>query len=385
MTGMYPFHFGYYRNPSDEGGVMLGYTMLPEVLRTNGYRTHALGKWHLGFKNASYTPTLRGFDTFVGYWHWGEEYGDHVFPPYYKGDDVPCRGFDLNNNTGTDLRVVGGGGYSAPGNYSTELYTGEAARIIAAHPPDAPLYLYLAYQNVHDPYETAPAAYTALYPDEADAARRNFSALVTLLDDGVRNVTLALQAAGLWESALLVFTSDNGAELPLEDPTPELAGGAGSNWPLRGGKFTLWEGGIRTQAVLFSASASIIPAPARGTVFDSMVRRERGFFFSGGGGFSERGRRRALLPLGILRDCFCDAPSCAYRSRATCLRCISRTFFRRSSPRRACPCPKTPGPSPSTACPSGLPRRSNYRARGMSCYTSPSTSSGTRHAGPAIW
>jgi uncharacterized sulfatase len=44
MTGRYPFHFGYYRNPSDEGGVMLSYTMLPEVLQQNGYRTHAVGK-----------------------------------------------------------------------------------------------------------------------------------------------------------------------------------------------------------------------------------------------------------------------------------------------------------------------------------------------------
>ena len=51
---------------------MLGFTLLPKVLQASGYATHALGKWHLGFKNASYTPTFRGFDTFVGYWHWGK-------------------------------------------------------------------------------------------------------------------------------------------------------------------------------------------------------------------------------------------------------------------------------------------------------------------------
>lgn len=267
MTGRYPFHFGYYRNPSDEGGVMLDYDMLPAVLRRDGgYRTHAVGKWHLGFKNESFTPTFRGFDTFFGYYHWGEEYGDHVFPPYYKGDQ-PCRGFDLTNNSGPLMSPL----LFGDDVYSTWLYVSEATRIINAHPMDQPLYLYLAFQNVHDPYETAPEDYVALYSEETDPNRRNYSALVTLLDDGVRNVTGALKRAGLLETTLVIFQTDNGGELPLENPTPELSGGAGNNMPLRGGKFTLWEGGVRTHAFVYSANTEIIPRRLRGTEFDSMV------------------------------------------------------------------------------------------------------------------
>ena len=95
LTGRIPFHYGYYENPSDDGGVPLNYTMLPEVLKAAGYETHALGKWHAGFRTKEHTPTYRGFDTFLGYYHWGEQYVDHVFPPYYK--EAKCRGVDFSN------------------------------------------------------------------------------------------------------------------------------------------------------------------------------------------------------------------------------------------------------------------------------------------------
>ena len=68
---------------------------------------------------------------------------------------------------------------------------------------------------------------------------------MSVMDDAVLNLTAALERAGLWQDTLLIYHSDNGGELPLPDPTPELTGGAGNNWPLRGGKFTLWEGGHR--------------------------------------------------------------------------------------------------------------------------------------------
>ena len=63
MTGRYPYHFGYYRNPSDDGAVPLSFSLLPEVLRTKaGYATAAVGKWHIGMRSKHHTPTMRGFD-----------------------------------------------------------------------------------------------------------------------------------------------------------------------------------------------------------------------------------------------------------------------------------------------------------------------------------
>lgn len=120
MTGRLPFHFGYYvkcvlllplpssllllispptASPSDEGGIPAQYELLPAALKKAGFATHMLGKWHGGFKYKTMTPTYRGFDSFFGFYHWGEEYYDHVFPPYYKGKQK-CRGVDLSNSTG---------------------------------------------------------------------------------------------------------------------------------------------------------------------------------------------------------------------------------------------------------------------------------------------
>ena len=61
---------------------------------------------------------------------------------------------------------MGGELYSTVEYYSTELYTNEARRIIRQHPEGEDIYMYLAFQNVHDPYETAPPAYTSIYADE---------------------------------------------------------------------------------------------------------------------------------------------------------------------------------------------------------------------------
>ena len=76
------------------------------------------------------------------------------------------------------------------------------------------------------------------------------------MDEGIRNVTLALQKAGLWESTLLVFSADNGGPI-------NIAQGAGNNFPLRGGKHTAFEGGVRTVALV---AGGWLPAALQGTV-----------------------------------------------------------------------------------------------------------------------
>ena len=68
-TGRFPFHFGFYNNQdANDYGVPLNYTMLPAVLKKEAnYRTHAIGKWHMGFRSPGLTPIGRGYDTFLGY------------------------------------------------------------------------------------------------------------------------------------------------------------------------------------------------------------------------------------------------------------------------------------------------------------------------------
>jgi hypothetical protein len=105
MSSRYPFHFGFYNNQdANDYGVPLNFTFLPEMLRKSAnYSTHMVGKWHLGFRNESLTPTYRGFDTFLGYYHMGEDYYKHT--QNIKGGST-CSGIfmDFSNSSGKNVR-----------------------------------------------------------------------------------------------------------------------------------------------------------------------------------------------------------------------------------------------------------------------------------------
>ena len=113
--------------------------------------------------------------------------------------------------------------------------------------------MYLAWQAIHSPDE-APSSYTdrfnATIPDTPDGVgqhRRIVAGMVAALDEGMANVTAALRAHGLWEDTLLFFTADNGG--PAQGFNSNMA----SNWPLRGMKRTLWEGGVRANGFITGA------------------------------------------------------------------------------------------------------------------------------------
>ena len=96
-----------------------------------GYKTHMIGKWHLGFCNKKFWPQSRGFDTFYGYLTGHEGYYDHS----HDG------GYDFRD--GEQVAV------EANGTYSTQLMAERAAAVIRDHDPAAPLFLYVAFQSVH--------------------------------------------------------------------------------------------------------------------------------------------------------------------------------------------------------------------------------------------
>ena len=117
--------------------------------------------------------------------------------------------------------------------------------------------MYLAYQAVHSP-DQVPQHYIDPYNATIpDAKRRTFAGMLSALDEGVGNVTRALDAAGLTNSTLILFIADNGGPIACTDgPCGDATGS--SNWPLRGGKHTLWEGGVRVTAV---ASGPMVHGP----------------------------------------------------------------------------------------------------------------------------
>ncbi|XP_025085152.1 LOW QUALITY PROTEIN: arylsulfatase I-like [Pomacea canaliculata] len=213
-------------------------------------------RWHLGFCNWKYTPIKRGFDSFYGYLYGSKDYYLHdavdTFEPELKvsswlrsgplslisssvrlSRELDKNGFGFWNNDTVDTTVVD--------RYATEVFSEQAVKIIERHNKSTPLFLYLAFKSPHGPLQV-PARFERMYSRIRRKARRKYCGMVSALDEAVGNVTRALQTAGMMDNLLLVFTSDNGGA---------VYEGA-NNLPLRGAKTTLWEGGTRAAAFVFS-------------------------------------------------------------------------------------------------------------------------------------
>jgi len=206
---------------------------IAEVLRPRGYSTAIVGKWHLG-QQRQFLPMNQGFDYWFGlpYSHdmrmtAPRENGlqsDAYYHPKPEFWDVPLmRNGDVIERP-VDHRTL------------TKRYTEEAVRFITEHQRQ-PFFLYLAHSLPH-----IPLARSADF--EGHSAGGIYGDVVEEIDASVGRVIDALRATGLDRTTLVVFTSDNGPWLPF-------GAHGGSAGPLRGGKGTTWEGGVRTPAIFW--------------------------------------------------------------------------------------------------------------------------------------
>ena len=242
LTGRHAIHHGIYM-PFGQGTSLrlnLSYTLLPAALKALGYQTHAVGKWHLGQNELAALPNHRGFDSFYGYWTGAEDYYTHVSDGAYDFAEQSRTCFHAN------------------GTYSTHLLARRAVEVVESAEERRPFFLYLALQSVHWPLQ-APAAYLRRFENATagDRARQAVAAMAAVADEAIGNVTGALKRRGLWESTHLLLLSDNGG------PTNMNEGTQSNNFPMRGGKNTLWEGGTRVVAAVRGPS---IGAALVGTV-----------------------------------------------------------------------------------------------------------------------
>jgi len=237
MSGRYPLHTGInnYIPPQKSYGLPLNETTLADLLLEQGYSTHAIGKWHLGMMTYEYTPTFRGFTSFYGYYSGGEDYFQHTNGGAYdlrRDKEIKC-GKNCSHPAVEDY-----------GNYSTLLFTAEGVKIIQEHNISAgPLFLYLAYQAVHAP-DQAPQKYIDPYKNIKNSKRRTFAGMLSCMDEGIGNITKALKEKGILEDTFIIFTTDNGG------PSETCAVTGTSNWPHRGSKCSIWEGGTRGTALI---------------------------------------------------------------------------------------------------------------------------------------
>jgi arylsulfatase A len=201
-------------------------TTIAEMLKGVGYRTACIGKWHLGFEEGMYAED-QGFDTFFGHRTGAMDNYSHFF--YWGGADrhVLWRGKER---------------WHEEGGYFPDMMLRESLRFIDEN-KDEPFFLYMPFNIPHYPVQPDPAA-RERYGHIDNPARREYAALVSTMDDRIGSVMARLEELGLRDDTIAIFLSDHGHS------EEERSGGGGSAGTLRGGKMTLWEGGIRTPAII---------------------------------------------------------------------------------------------------------------------------------------
>lgn len=264
MSGRLPIHVNQENSATEQpgAGVMLNFTMFPEKLFVNGYKTHQVGKWHCGQATNAHIPHGRGFDTSLGYFNWGEDHYDHKrggqalpvsnpHPAVSPQANSPCpTAIDLWNTTQPARGFEG--------VYGGMIYSAEIQRILTSHDPTGPpFFVYLAWQNNHAPLQV-PQPYVDRCSSSLADDKRTYCGMTNFMDEAMGNITKTLKSRNLWDNTLLVFTADNGGCLDA----------AGDNTPLKGGKFSDLEGGTR---VLAFATGGLLPASVRNTTLTGFV------------------------------------------------------------------------------------------------------------------
>lgn len=222
--------------PVVEGNLSHDEVTIAEVLRTAGYKTGHVGKWHLG--EASHYPETHGFDFTFGGCCWG-------CPATFY---FPYRGM-YGNKDKQHYRYIHGIDASEPreDEYLTDRLTDEALSFIDRVAED-PFFLYMSYYTVHKPIEGKPdvaARYEEKIQDGMDHQNAHYAAMHEALDDNVGRILEKLENQGLADQTVVILTSDNGGFINNDNGKTVT-----SNAPLRSGKGSLYEGGVRVPLII---------------------------------------------------------------------------------------------------------------------------------------
>lgn len=204
---------------------------LAERLKELGYLTLHVGKWHLG--NGPYYPETQGFDVNIGGTFWGAP-ATHFFPY-------------LGKTRSGELRYVPGLGIGKAGDELTERMTDIALRLID-EAGDRPFFLNLWYHNAHTPIEAKKelvAKYQQKLRPGMNHQNPTYAAMIETLDANIGRVLQKLEERGIAERTIVLFLSDNGGYISEYDGRRVT-----SNAPLRSGKGSLYEGGIRVPWIM---------------------------------------------------------------------------------------------------------------------------------------
>ncbi|MFR9651787.1 MAG: sulfatase-like hydrolase/transferase [Rikenellaceae bacterium] len=249
MTGRYQQRFGAEANAdSDQAaldmkqGVLESEVLLGELLKENGYKTAAIGKWHLG-DHPDLWPQNRGFDYFYGF-----SGGGHNFWGGAK---------NLEKNPSAFVQENGRMIPASETTYLTDDFSNKAVEFIDKSAKDGdPFFVYLAYNAPHAPLQ-APQKYLDRTEHIYNQYRSVYAAMILAVDDGVGEIWEALERHGIEDNTMIIFLSDNGG-VGINGQT--------SNLPHRSFKGNMFDGGIHTPFAFYWKGA-IHP----GTVYDKTI------------------------------------------------------------------------------------------------------------------
>lgn len=273
-------------NPDDPisgyAGIPRNMTGMGEKVRRGGYRTHYTGKWDAGMATPQHTPYGRGFETSFMYYQHANDYWNKKTGIQATGEITTCL------NAFYDLMVENHsyrGPYKGPALtdackssneptpycYEEKMFEDHSLEIIRNHDTsdvEHPLFLFHAFHLLHTPLQVPKYYYEQIEKDVIQQGgkafdsenRRLLMAMTEYMDDTIKNLTEAFKAKGMWNNTLVVFTTDNGG--PIYEP------GSANNYPLRGGKYSDFEGGVRTSTFM---SGGYIPKERQGYVHKGVV------------------------------------------------------------------------------------------------------------------
>jgi arylsulfatase A-like enzyme len=250
QTGRYPDRYGFEfnngppaRDIQQQLGLDAGEITIAQGLKTSGYHTGMVGKWHLG-SNDQFYPTNRGYDEFVGFLTGATTYIDTTLPGVHY---IDAEGVSMSAKGARNVysRIVEGPQRTVVNNeseYLTEYFGRRAVEYIERNSPSqTPYFLYLAFNAPHDPLVVTQKYYDR-FAHIASEENRIYAAMISALDDAVGTVLDAVERSGEAANTLVYFMSDNGCAAYI--------GSICACEPLRGGKLSHYEGGVRVPFML---------------------------------------------------------------------------------------------------------------------------------------
>jgi len=254
LSGRLPHHVNQRNHQMEEPGtgMPLGMSTIAEMLQKKGYATHHVGKWHLGLSSPDYLPVRRGFNSSLALLG---GYADHFT---FQSYEFPFTDLWLDEDPATKLRPAGDptidgkkinethGVNCVPYSeakldktemckkFSQDTYMTYTKEIIDKHDAKKPMFMFLSLQMPHGPLQV-PNRFLGMYSKKIWEPRRYAYAMISSVDEAVKDLELALQQKGMWNDTLLLFFSDNGGSREHE-----------ANYPLRGAKGSDFEGGVRS-------------------------------------------------------------------------------------------------------------------------------------------